>query len=114
MRISDWSSDVCSSDLAHRRQVAPGFRHRLHAASLGVGDAIARRAVAAHGQRLLRVLHPHHRGVAAGPERRVAHDEGIVLDRKSVVSGKRVSVRVTFGGGGTMKKKTTYCTLLQI
>src|SRR3546814_5979378 len=28
MRISDWSSDVCSSDLKAARDVAPGERHR--------------------------------------------------------------------------------------
>src|SRR3546814_15875656 len=27
MRISDWSSDVCSSDLLAHRQITPGFAH---------------------------------------------------------------------------------------
>src|SRR3546814_7425213 len=35
MRISDWSSDVCSSDLRFRRYIAPG-----HARAAGGDDAI--------------------------------------------------------------------------
>src|SRR3546814_16093287 len=64
MRISDWSSDVCSSDLFedHARS------HRIHAIDL----------------------------------RRIGHlaqkVRGITRDRKSVVSGKSVSVRVDLGG----------------
>src|SRR3546814_18573192 len=36
MRISDWSSDVCSSDLEHRSRYAPpvGHRRREHADTL--------------------------------------------------------------------------------
>src|SRR3546814_13634100 len=34
-----------------------------------------------------------------------ATDDGIALDRKSVVEGKRVSVRVDLGGRRTFKKK---------
>src|SRR3546814_18265715 len=32
-------------------------------------------------------------------------DQGIIIDRKSVVSGKRVSVRVSFGGRRIIKKQ---------
>src|SRR3546814_11634457 len=45
MRISDWSSDVCSSDLAARRQV-DAARNDGHADSRGIGGA-ARAAAAA-------------------------------------------------------------------
>src|SRR3546814_15219556 len=77
MRISDWSSDVCSSDLLRaggrrdRRRDAPGQRR---------GAAPRRR-----GRRLRR-----------GRRR---------TDRKSVVSGKSVSVRVDLGGRRIIKKK---------
>src|SRR3546814_4352566 len=40
MRISDWSSDVCSSDLAARI-----FDHRRNKAQLLAGQALARNAV---------------------------------------------------------------------
>src|SRR3546814_8622758 len=79
MRISDWSSDVCSSDLirtAHRA-IPP------------------RRA-----QHLLRQGRARHR--------RRAHQ-----DRKSVVKGKSVSVRVDLGGRRIIKKKIISVTLYQ-
>src|SRR3546814_20684461 len=98
MRISDWSSDVCSSDLlleellaevgvaghlAQGADLAPG---RAHVAQQ-VGDAA--------------VLG----GVGVG-----AHEEDAPLgargDRKSVVWGKSVSVRVDLGGRRNIKNKT--------
>src|SRR3546814_1986151 len=42
MRISDWSSDVCSSDLPHRRQ-AVGRRNRSRRRLRGAGSAPNRR-----------------------------------------------------------------------
>src|SRR3546814_12328180 len=70
LRISDWSSDVCSSDLsAGRRRGRP---------SRPVERDDARR-----------------RGLAAG------------ADRKSVVQGKSVSVRVDIGGRRIIKKEKT-------
>src|SRR3546814_12697437 len=102
MRISDWSSDVCSSDLG----------------------GLARQVVLDHAQPLLGV-----RGVVVGNHRReqagvvrvlagadadpalplrvgqVLVGEGVELDRKSVVEGKGVSVRVDLGGPRIIKKK---------
>src|SRR3546814_18897805 len=97
MRISDWSSDVCSSDLR--------TRHFLrHYGTRGHRSAHpARRALSA--QRLSMVtdrpaaLH-HHRGYLGDA------DSG-VGDRKSVVEGKSVSVRVDLGGRRIIKKKKT-------
>src|SRR3546814_16919663 len=86
MRISDWSSDVCSSDLRRnrlRRQRQPqGQEHRTSRAYLDL-DAGRRRS---HGSR------------GGGNGSRGA-------DRKSVVSGKSVSVRVDLGGRRRIKKK---------
>jgi len=48
-------------------QVAPAFRDGLHAAALGIGAAIAGRAVGRQRQRLWAVADPHNRGVAARP-----------------------------------------------
>src|SRR3546814_19901684 len=90
MRISDWSSDVCSSDL---HIGADDLREdaRLGRAQIGLAgldtefrrpDGIAHRAALIDGNRKL----------AAGadqPRRR---------DRKSVASGKGVSVRLHLGG----------------
>src|SRR3546814_15519833 len=87
MRISDWSSDVCSSDLIAVR-----------------GD-------------LLRLLRQH--AVQRARQFEAAEIEGLAaahvdlagdsaldhVDRKSVVSGKSVSVRVDLGGRRIMKNK---------
>src|SRR3546814_12161783 len=78
MRISDWSSDVCSSDLQVREE-------RLDQ------DLLAREVVE---QAAL--------GDAGGVGDRL--DRG-AADRKSVVSGKSVSVRVDLGGRRIIKKK---------
>src|SRR3546814_14959112 len=90
MRISDWSSDVCSSDLTD-----PGTRLRKAAAPRryhcrppcpqrprrGAGDT-------GNGW-------PRWQGSLFDPDR----------DRKSVVEGKSVSVRVDLGGRRIIKKK---------
>src|SRR3546814_13916915 len=106
MRISEWSSDVCSSDL-----VAAAFEDM----DLGNGHGVSPEEEAARAGR------PNGsdeaRGDAAKPliapgdvvarlhryRRRDAtrHDEGAglyVLDRNSVVEGRSVSVRVDLGG----------------
>src|SRR3546814_18671605 len=82
MRIIDWSSDVCSSDLV---SLQAALINSIIAVALGVpaGIALARR-----------------KGSWTG-------------DRKSVVQGKRVSVRVDLGGGRLIKKKTSGLTAQQ-
>src|SRR3546814_14222945 len=81
LRISDWSSDVCSSDLflQHPRQ----------------SDGQSARRASFHRLRGRR---------RAAADRRGRGDLG---DRKSVVSGTSVSVRVDLGGRRSSKKKTT-------
>src|SRR3546814_15663102 len=117
MRISDWSSDVCSSDLTPRDPPCPardGWNPRLaamqqlsHSAvepeldtrrprrrtqrSGGGGDERG------HGRRKRR--RPHRGG------RRCAHSTGAAA-RKSVAEGQRVIVRVELWvGGNSIKKK---------
>src|SRR2546426_4427663 len=82
----DWSSDVCSSDLAH----GGGARLELPAPSVGTPDepALARSAGGRDGGRRLRPP-------GARNERDVAQD------RKSGVEGKRVDL----GGRRIIKKK---------
>src|SRR3546814_14076816 len=79
VRISDLSSDVCSSDL-------PGSRTAEHA---GSADGLC-------------TGHPR-----SWPERPVARRHRLCRpDRKSVVEGKSVSVRVDLGGRRTHQKNT--------
>src|SRR3546814_16784027 len=101
MRISDWSSDVCSSDLAVLDQQPAGVHARsvpaVPAGRLRAGGAFQRGDGAADVLALLGfapppVLDPAP-AVAADVPAGIA-DCGSRLDRKSVVSGHSVSVRV--------------------
>src|SRR3546814_5035106 len=103
MRISDWSSDVCSSDLLSTRQaweraaVAAEAKPRRWERSgemskkilIELGDG------GCNGRMIGRMA----TGAAGGSERQpmivAIHGGG---DRKSVVKGKRVYVRVVLGG----------------
>src|SRR3546814_14877642 len=108
MRISDWSSDVCSSDLA------------------GLTAGRARLSVMVLEVALIDVLPGHEDKFAAAYAQAQAQgiltaDEGcrsvrmnrgietptrfVLLDRKSVVEGKSVSVGVDLGGRRIIKKK---------
>src|SRR3546814_19165884 len=84
MRISDWSSDVCSSDLEARSEVA---------ASPASGSGSAGSACLATEWSWVR------RGLA--PAAKTADP-----DRKSVVEGKGGSVRVDLGRRRIIKNKT--------
>src|SRR3546814_19593185 len=101
MRISDWSSDVCSSDLLTRE----GERVRMVCFSFGA--VIGSVASGLLGDRVSSFT-----GVGAagfGKRGRVTEDMIRITpdDRKSGVSGKRVSVRVDLGGRRIIKKKKT-------
>src|SRR3546814_14094042 len=99
MRISDWSSDVCSSDLnlagiGHAHVSEPSNRGGHRASLLRAGGQ--RRAddpVNVVGRLLDRCAEV----VAPNAQRR---------DRKSGVVGKSVTVRVKLGGRRTLKKKS--------
>src|SRR3546814_19921241 len=90
MRISDWSSDVCSSDLG-KHVMAPNPHHCAE-----VGRLLARLHLATREHILERASD---RGLDWMQE------QGPSLDRKSVVEGKSVSVRVDLGGPRIIKKK---------
>src|SRR3546814_20747228 len=105
MRISDWSSDVCSSDLSIYGNVNRQCLQRLPAQSV------------AHSLRALQ------HGSVFYREQVMSKDRGCVLvldldailrrrqrDRKSVVKGKSVSVGVGLGGRRNIKKKPTNTT----
>src|SRR3546814_11752158 len=93
MRISDWSSDVCSSDL---RNVGAHADSGTGAAADPAGEVLRRQA---HVRRT--------RVGGAAPARRLLRGLGHRADRKSVVSGKSVSVRVDLGGRRLFKTKQT-------
>src|SRR3546814_12521960 len=109
MRISDWSSDVCSSDLPFRPVVVNEFSRwaNLQLTSAhpeqtppGCGATDAQKP-ATSGD--MRATVP-----AAAPELTTAVREAAAhSDRKSVVEGKSVSVRVDHGGRRISKKKST-------
>src|SRR3546814_16784375 len=100
MRISDWSSDVCSSDLdamlAMRDDIVPelawqmGRPVRYGAGELRGFEERARHMIAIAPQALAPIA----------PEARTGFRE-----RKSVVEGKSVSVRVDLGGRRNIKTK---------
>src|SRR3546814_13013640 len=103
MRISDWSSDVCSSDLS----VSEGFGNSFIAPRLAG-------FVAAHPEIEIDLVSS---SGFLNPSRREA-DMAVLLarprkgplrtrDRKSVVQGTSVSVRVDFGGPRLIKKTHT-------
>src|SRR3546814_17900566 len=112
MRISDWSSDVCSSDLvhlrlnllAHRAAQQIGFAKRIASQYLGGlhhlflidEDAVG---LAQHRlqqrMRIFDLLQPV-----------LASDAGGDIARKSVVWGTSVTGRVVLGGRLRHKKQT--------
>src|SRR3546814_17309263 len=116
MRISDWSSDVCSSDLSvdalsladydalfERRSIHTGFRSEEPEAPpyrqiLGPAfDTLPPRLKELHGRKAARRWQGHAE-VRRG------------TDRKSVVAGKSVSVRVDPGGRRIIKNKKKHTT----
>src|SRR3546814_12118627 len=110
MRISDWSSDVCSSDLAQqgvvRLEVVGGREERLVGGDqrqiVGVGERQqARLDGRLHRQPVALQLDVE----PAREDRREALQHLRGGARKSVVWGKSVSVRVARGGRRPIKKK---------
>src|SRR3546814_11651742 len=99
MRISDWSSDVCSSDL-----LGQGLG-RLSGKVFRIGHLGDFNDLSLCG-----TLAGVEMGLAAA---RVPHQRG-GLDRKSVVEGKSVSVRVDLGGRRIIKKKKNMTTMHDI
>src|SRR3546814_14564326 len=115
MRISDWSSDVCSSDLhglhaAPLTRLRPGLAPGRRAILLlrdgpAVGQLAAWLTEQGFGGSILHVLE-----ALGGPRERIrpctAEAPDLAdIERKSVVEGKSVSVRFDFGGRRNIQKK---------
>src|SRR3546814_15697927 len=97
MRISDWSSDVCSSDLQRRYRLAAQIR----------GAPIRTPSEPGHGSGRYEGAHADSPGLLICKNRHAGrHHARVVGDRKSVVWGKSVSVRVDLGGRRFIKKNT--------
>src|SRR3546814_18762657 len=95
MRISDWSSDVCSSDL-------------VFVIVMGLATTGVLRVPFFYRERRLDMgrIRPGPAGaVPLGVAFAVGWTPCIGPDRKSVVSGTSVSVRVDLGGSCIIKKK---------
>src|SRR3546814_17516924 len=120
MRISDWSSDVCSSDLVRLTDgtvadlplefsAVPSLRG-AGGSSFVLSAGTPAREAAVH-----RITLGDDATVASDDVLRPARDLGLdpswisrpqaISDRKSVVEGKSVSVRVEHGGRRNLKKK---------
>src|SRR3546814_19701698 len=105
MRSSDWSSDVCSSDLWR----GSCERTRRNAQPCA-GEHAGHRHDRGRGGRQRRDIHGRSSGQAATRGEGLACQSrpGVEVrtgDRKSVVEGKSVSVRVDLGGRRIIKKK---------
>src|SRR3546814_19932728 len=109
MRISDWSSDVCSSDLNAFVNIGNILHEQrdVELAGTQAGMEIDRSVCLERDgeEHAFDVREPLRLilGIAADKGPPAAADRP--LDRKSVVSGKRVSVRVDLGGRRYSKKK---------
>src|SRR3546814_20125136 len=106
MRISDWSSDVCSSDLLKLVGAATvvepdGSGRLLLPASHRNAAGIEKKAVllGMGGKFELWSEQAH----LAQLRQTIGEDE---IDRKSVVEGKRLAVRGELGGSRSITKKT--------
>src|SRR3546814_12632177 len=105
MRISDWSSDVCSSDLtlelpAEAFDLAYSSLAFHYVRDFGRLARVIRQALARGGRLVFTIAHPVF--MAAAQPRWISDGQG---DRKSVVEGTSVSVRVDLGGRRIIKKK---------
>src|SRR3546814_12628373 len=112
MRISDWSSDVCSSDLPGVA-ICPIWQGRAGKASASLPEPFqASRQI---GDEVGGVFYADVQtdewplgfpGLCGTVILRIdRQSEAFISDRKSVVSGKSVSVRVDLGGRRVIKKK---------
>src|SRR3546814_12977470 len=111
MRISDWSSDVCSSDLFRS---IPSAMPNLRSYSCRAKSTYATHC-------FVQFLNLGEAGAldGCGDDLRyaVAAFDGerfVSIDRKSVVLGKGVSVRVDLGGRRLIKKKSQKAYIIQI
>src|SRR3546814_15272229 len=117
MRISDWSSDVCSSDLAdivEKAEALDDFLEdglgdlilligKMPGQAFKKGERVHHAAAGGDGNVLARDLHGQRLGLQERAVAGIAGLRGLVLSkllpaRKSVVEGTSVTLRVVTGG----------------
>src|SRR3546814_11073933 len=110
MRISDCSSDVCSSDLlGDDLWPIDERRHRIDEEDAGQAVIVEHVHLEMDAEIAI-VAAAEDRAVEIGarvdaPPVKAGGKPGVETDRKSVVEGKSVSVRVDLGGARHIKKK---------
>src|SRR3546814_13190529 len=111
MRISDWSSDVCSSDLVGVQLPSPFTDHLVDVVSLELlAPAAIHRGTRHHVARPLEDANPRRddrRQDAAETalQGKACEIHTTLADRKGVVWGKTLQVGVDSGDHGIIKKK---------
>src|SRR3546814_19326814 len=101
MRISDWSSDVCSSDLSADGRIC-SERDRLNRIGQIFDDQVERPWSLVRINREFCIDLP---AIVDQAVLVVCTVAVVIGDRKSVVEGMSVSVRVDLGGRRIIKKK---------
>src|SRR3546814_19221436 len=102
MRISDWSSDVCSSDL----HVATAEARQDLVLDDLAADGVGQRAFEA-------IAHlDAHLALPGRADQQHAVVLALLADRKSVESGKSVSLRVDLGGRRKTQKQKIQATAI--
>src|SRR3546814_14365879 len=117
MRISDWSSDVCSSDLGIGAEsgvtgqeaprgpenlLPPEIQRMADSPNMDDRNAAFMEMARIDPKRAFQIQSDAR---DASLERLKGGQEALRIDRKSVVSGKSVSVRVALGGRRNIQKK---------
>src|SRR3546814_19498552 len=110
MRISDWSSDVCSSDLLAEDEIDEVHRRLDRIIAELSPDYPAMTSDLRHGLLIKPLTAMNNLMTRASRHGDVEAPDFVArllltVDRKSVVSGKRMSVRVGLGGRRIIKKK---------
>src|SRR3546814_11122109 len=110
MRISDWSSDVCSSDLVGNGQTLSQIANTLRPAGVGLNQMMVALLRANASAFINGNIHQLKRGAIL---RIPGSDELAALSASDAAArseerrvGKDVSVRVDLGGRRIIKKKT--------
>src|SRR3546814_16224518 len=110
MRISDWSSDVCSSDLGQIDELQavtdPAQQKQIVQKACRQGPD----ENSAHQQPLTGPARQRAFGGKIGFSKQTGIGQPIDPERKSVEEGKSVSVRVGLGGRRSSKKKKVNAT----
>src|SRR3546814_20888967 len=125
MRISDWSSDVCSSDLrlrllrqgvrewrCHRIRQPIGSIGKMHRAAAIDGEFAGNALIRPDDKTIEDIAgHVGRPAITIPSGRRICNsqpsaDRTVMTERKRVVEGKRVSGWIDLGGRRLIKKKT--------